>query len=217
MAIMTDKKEFNADARRTAWKILKEEHFTSLPIRPSYFIKKYGIVLWTYQHYSKVCNCSTDELIENYGSDGFILFFHNEYMIIYNEKMTKNRINWTIMHEIAHYLLGHVTAETPLFVRNPSSWNSLDLEADQLVSRLLCPSAILHLCCVQSADEISKLCGISYSAAEHRFSHLQKLRDKNKFLTMQEEQEIVLQFAPFICSYLCQKLKTNKSVQQEEV
>lgn len=198
---------FNKDSRILSWKILKQENIDTLPVSTDYFIKKYGLKLWTYSYYANLCECSIEEIEDEYDSDGFIFLFKGEFIIVYNESKNPRRINWTVMHEICHFLLGHITNQNPVLLRSNKEKAKLDIEADNMVSRLFCPSAVLHMCCVQSADEIMELCDISHAAATIRWSHLQSLREKDKFLVLPEEKETLIQFLPFISSYLCKKNK----------
>lgn len=203
---------FKIEDRINAWSIIKNENFTSLPISPYHFINKYGFSLMTYEQYSKINNMTTDEISLNHDKDGFVLLEDKKYTIIFNSKMPNSRINWTIMNLVCHILLNNLNENTTMILRNPSKREDFHIKADSLAARLLCPSVVLHMCCVQSSEEISSLCNISKKAAEIRFEHLKDLRKRNKFLSSNDEQKIILQFAPFICSYLCKKFDSNSSI-----
>ena len=198
------------DGRITAWRIIRREGFTALPISPRKIIKKHGIKLIDYTRFAEICLCTRESIIADYDEDGFLFPLNDDtgkpcYCIVYNEDKDEERINWTLMHELCHYFLGHVRTRKDVLKRSKADKSELDKQADALCARLFCPTVILHMCCVESAQEISELCGISFPAALNRWNHLKKARHYKKFLTLPEEREILRQFEPFICRYLCEK------------
>ncbi len=201
---------FDVDARVTAWRIIKKEGFTELPVNPLSIMTRHGIRLINYSQFASFCGRSRQEIINDYDEDGFLFPLNIvdgkiQYCIVYNEDKDHERINWTLMHELCHYFLGHVKTGSDVIRRNSKNKNQLDVEADALCARIFCPTVILHMCCVESPEELAKLCGISYPAAYLRWKHLQKARHYSKFLQIPEEREIIEQFGPFICKYLCKK------------
>lgn len=202
---------FDRKARILAWDIIKREGFTALPIQPRRIIDRHGIKLLTYTEFAELCGREREDVIRDYDEDGFLFPLENlggrmTYCIVYNEKKDAERINWTLMHELCHYFLGHVKSEQDVMTRASLNKSELDVEADALCARLFCPTVVLHMCCVNSPEEIAELCGISYRAAFLRWQHLEKARHYKRFLEMEEERGILEQFAPFICRYICNKL-----------
>lgn len=202
---MEEKQSFKKEGRTFAWEILLKEGFVSLPINPRHFLAKYHIQAVSYSAYAKSNHLTEDDIYEHYNDDGFIVFTNGGYYFIFNQEKSRQRIRWTSMYAVSHYLLKHITPDTPILLRHDRNRTKKDIEADNLTARILCPSIVLHTCGVSSAGELSALCDISPQAAEYRFSHLKQIRLNNRFLSFEEESAVLAQFAPFICSYLCQK------------
>ncbi len=174
---------FKISDRINAWSIIKNENFTSLPISPYHFINKYGFSLVTYKNYGEENNISAEEIILNYDKDGFVILENGKYNIVFNNEMPDTRINWTIMNLVCHILLKNLNENLTIILRNPTERQEFHIKADSLTARILCPSVVLHMCCVQSPEELALLCGISKRASEIRFEHLKNLRERNKFLS----------------------------------
>lgn len=186
----------------TSWDILKKAGINSLPTDINIFINTLNIEIITYQEYSLFLNKSVSEIIKLQDNDGFTILNDNTYYIFYNDNISNlQRKRWTIMHEVSHILLGHITPGRPL--KRSIIKDRLDIEADNLTARILAPSCILLLCGVKSATEVSRLCDISLEAGEHRYKHLLELYKKSKFFTNKKEIDIVEQFLPFIAKYIC--------------
>lgn len=206
---MAGRPPFDVQARRIAWRIIREEGFTALPIDPRRIMEAHHIGLWDYRRFASLANRTPEDIAADYDEDGFLFPLETraglEYRIVHNACKPPERINWTLMHELSHYYLGHVKGPGDILKRSHRHKCELDVEADSLAARIFCPTVILHMCGVESPAEIQRLCGVSYRAAELRWHHLCKARHYNKFLTYPEERSIVDQFTPFICRYLCQK------------
>lgn len=203
---------FDTKARILAWDIIKREGFTALPIEPRRIMARHGIKLLDYTEFAILCGRDRAGVIEDYDEDGFLFPLESQggrmtYCIVYNEEKDEERINWTLMHELCHYFLGHVKCVEDVMTRASKNKSELDVEADALCARLFCPTVVLHMCHVQSPEEIAELCGISYRAAFLRWQHLEKARHYKRFLEMKEERGILEQFGPFICRYLCTRPK----------
>ncbi len=205
-----EKSPFQMESRLTAWDIIKREGFSRLPVHPEYFLSKYHINLVSYGQYAKTAGLTMDEVAGAFNEDGFLVYQSGKYYLVFNEEQNPRRKNWTLMHEAAHFLLGHVGEENPILLRDSTNRTKKDREADALASRILCPSIVLHMCCVESPEEIAALCGISLGAGQVRWNHISALRRKDKFLKTEEERQILMQFAPFISSYLCRKFEKAK-------
>ena len=196
---------YNRQNRLLAWNLLLKYKITKLPISPKAIIQSQKIELWPYSYFANQCECSIQEVVAEYDKDGFLMKFQDQFIIVYNEAMPEKRITWTLAHELSHYLLGHANG----FAEAGTSCGvdiNIDAQANNLAAKILCPSIVLHLCAVSSPRELSKLCSLSLEASSIQFAHLQELRRRNKFLTHPLEKQIMHQFSPFICSYLCEKL-----------
>ena len=65
-------------------------------------------------------------------------------------------------------------------------------------SRLLAPACVLWGCGVRSAEDIERLCDISRAAAEFRWSRMQELYRRQRFLTSPLERLVYAQFEDYI-------------------
>ncbi|NLB91163.1 MAG: ImmA/IrrE family metallo-endopeptidase [Clostridiales bacterium] len=95
----------------------------------------------------------------------------NEYNIIYNEKQPEKRIRFTIMHEIAHIILGHVGAENPILSRDSTTdYQKLlyEAEANTFAGNALAPPVMIDYFLNKKpfdASLVQKKFNISYEAA----------------------------------------------------
>lgn len=65
-------------------------------------------------------------------------------------------------------------------------------------ARILMPMCVIKECKAYSAESISKLCGVSLTAATYRAHRLQELLKRNKFYTSTYEIKLVKKFKKFI-------------------
>lgn len=173
-------------SRDLSWEILIKENLTELPVPIVKICKhlnisvKYDVSLW------------------NSGNDGYSTIIKSKMFIFVNPYCSKQRIRFTIAHELGHILLGHV-GKYQLVNREPSpNDNSIEQAANVFASRLLAPAIVLWGCKVQTPQEIAILCDISVISAEYRFERLQKLYIRNRFLTSDLEHQVFCQFQNFI-------------------
>lgn len=76
--------------------------------------------------------------------------------------------------------------------------NPIEQAANVFASRLLAPACVLWGCGVQSAEDIEQLCDISRAAAEFRWTRMQELYRRQRFLTSPLERLVYDQFADYI-------------------
>ena len=108
------------------------------------------------------------------------------------------RQRFTCAHELGHIILGHV-GRYDLVCREPEPGdNPIEQAANVFASRLLAPACVLWGCGVQSAGDIERLCDISRAAAEFRWSRMQELYRRQRFLTSSLERAVYAQFEDYI-------------------
>ena len=108
------------------------------------------------------------------------------------------RQRFTCAHELGHIILGHV-GRYDLVCREPAPGdNPIEQAANVFASRLLAPACVLWGCGVQSAEDIAQLCDISRAAAEFRWSRMQELYRRQRFLTSPLERLVYAQFENYI-------------------
>lgn len=173
-------------SRDLAWQILLREHVCALPVSVSELARGMGIRIMYYK--------SENE------DDGYSTLDEGEPMIFINSETANNRKRFTAAHELGHILLGHV-GKYSLVNREPSaSDNPIEQEANVFASRILAPACVLWALDVHSAEQISKLCNISMTAAQYRMDRMNILYERGKFLTSPLERMVYEQFQPFIRS-----------------
>lgn len=172
-------------SRDAAWQILIDFKISSLPVKITDLCKKLGIEV-------KLAKIDSE-------SDGFSFMKDGSPIIVLNANCTStSRLRFTCAHELGHIILGHVGVYE-LVNREPSpSDNRIEHEANVFASRLLAPACVLWGCRVKCAEDIIKLCDISYAAAEYRMQRMNILYARNKFLTSPLEQQVYKNFKPFI-------------------
>ncbi len=144
-----------------------------------------------------------------YNSDAITFYNKSQekYIIVYDNFIKpKERINWTIAHEIGHIALNHFHE-----LNGPSNENLIlfedeimELEADYFASQLLASPIILYNININNIQQIEYLCGITSSAANGRLKHLERWKSYNKI--SEKELKLLELFEPFL-----NELKTTKN------
>lgn len=176
------------DVRNSAWQVIIDYNIDKLPIKITDITKGSNIKI--------IKNSDMDMLDSN--MDALTIFDGEYFFIIYDDDMNLQRRRFTIAHELGHIFLGHFM-ETDNNIKK-FSINSDDLEKDanSFAIRLLSPACVLWGIGVNSPEEISDLCNISLSASNIRFNRLEKLYERNMFLTSFLERRVFEQFKEFI-------------------
>lgn len=100
-----------------------------------------------------------------------------EYTIIYDDSFNRERVRWTIAHEIGHILLGHLIYYNETALNRggltKKQYGVLEVEAHYFAEALLAPNYLLHLFDIKDSQEIAFLCDISKDAATKCEKHLE--------------------------------------------
>lgn len=124
---------------------------------------------------------------------GFSFKMDGRMCIALNENSCgEQRRRFTAAHELAHCVLRHLDD------KRRSAYH--ERAADSFAAELLAPLVVLRECKVNSAEEISKMCGISRRAAEICLNRL-ALRDERGFSESEDERRVKTLFSAFIESY----------------
>lgn len=177
------------NVRNASWHCLIDCNIKSLPIKINDVIKPYnGKVLFDSKYH---------ELKD--GQSGKVIVIDGNPIIFVNDLETIERQRFTAMHELGHFLLGHLTMYPDGLLRAPLRYKpEEETAADVFAARILAPSCVLWGLNLHSAEEISKACRISYTAAEIRAERMELLYQRNKFLTSPLEKELYKRFEDFI-------------------
>lgn len=208
----------------TGTQALIQSRTAALPVRVSAIAAHFGIKIVDYAAFTRVYDVDKQELYKKVSCGGFSLAAEGRFICVLNSGLCHQpRRKWTAAHEIGHILSGHISGE-PLLLSAGQ-----EREADRFAAELLAPLTVLHFCGVSSALEIERLCGISHEAAVYRFQELTALRRKQDdiyrcglrqsvsftpdeipeytapesvFLRRECDRELLMQFSPFIGSYI---------------
>lgn len=179
-------------ARDTAWKTLIEVGITQLPLKLSLIAKYYGIQIINYGD-------SGQDYSEN--EDGYSTKLDSKLIIYYNELKPKQRIRFTIAHELGHCILGHVLDNEYTYRYNNETDKYKDpkeIQANVFARDILMPATILHSLRISSVEEIAKICNVSRQSAEIRYDRLLELEKRNMFNKHPLERQVYNQFKNYI-------------------
>lgn len=123
-----------------------------------------------------------------------------EWTIVYNDNEPRERVRYTIAHELGHILLGHELRAGFGHYRKAGGERKPieETQADEFAARVLAPACVMWALDVHTADDIAALCGISKQAAQIRAQRMALLRERNKFLTSPLERKVFETFQPWI-------------------
>ena len=177
-------------ARNAAWQCLIDNNIRSLPIKITDVAKKSNVIIVKYS------NVSSDRLANT--ESGSTYFINNSIYIIYRDTEPIQRCRFTVAHELGHIFLGHTLTKDKFSRKFDLSKPEFETEADIFASRLLAPACVLWGLDLHVAEEISKVCDISLSAAKIRAERMEVLYKRNKFLTSSLERKVFSNFHDFI-------------------
>lgn len=168
--------------RDASWRCLLDYNIDRLPVNLIQITIRSGIKV--------LRNSDVNELSGN--EIGTTLFTDDGCYIIFDDECTPGRARFTVAHEIAHVLLGHVHKENP----------SAEEEANMFAARILAPACVLWGLRLHSAREIAQVCDISMSAAAIRAERMAILYQRDKFLRNPLEKKVYRQFSSFVNSFI---------------
>lgn len=185
------------NARNASWQVLIDFKISTVPVRVTDITNASGISL--------IKNTDVNELKDN--EVGISLHDGDGWYIIYDDTVQKERIRFTIAHELGHIFLGHplrIGYHTRVI---DSDKPDVEREADIFASRLLMPACVIWGLNLHTADEIKQTFGVSYTAAQIRAERMKVLYERNKFLTSNLEKQVFENFKAFITTHRKEKNK----------
>lgn len=188
----------------------------SLPVDLGAVADFFGIKRISYADCADEFDITQEELYRA-GRLGISFVCEGKYVCAINENACGDkRRRWTLAHELAHCLLGHVSGEW-------LAQHTYEEErcAEEFAAGLLAPLTVLHYAGVSSAEQTARLCGISAQAAEIRFGQLCEKRRRalaqlgmarssgerpaDPFLDSCSSRRLLGHFMPFITGEICRR------------
>lgn len=176
------------NARNASWQCLIDCQVLKLPIKVVQIAARYDIV------------CRKSNKIDLCGASGEIKRENGEICIFTDESQNDRRRRFTIMHELGHYLLGHLGDE-PLSRSESDCKPEEEQAADRFAADMLMPACVLWGLDVHTPEEIAKLCNVSMQAARIRAERMAVLYKRGKFLLSPLERQVYSAFGGFIQNY----------------
>lgn len=129
---------------------------------------------------------------------GLCLLVNSDYFIIYDDTQNRGRRRFTIAHELGHIFLGHLLTGTKESRAAVSKRPIIEQDADLFASRLLSPTCVLWGLGLKMPAQISKFCGLSYTASKIRCYQMQSIYKRNEYTMCDLEREVYGNFKEFI-------------------
>ena len=112
--------------------------------------------------YSDFCKEDRNFVVSK-AKDGFTVRKNGGFVIYYDASVRRDRVLFTIWHEIAHIHLGHFESNI--------SYKQMEEEANHFAAAALAPLAFVHNLSLTSEDLICKMCGVSEKMAGNVIRH----------------------------------------------
>ncbi len=178
-------------AIKKAGEFLRESGSCTLPTDPFSFFEKYG---WIIMSWSDARNTGHDDpfSLKKDNADAKVKYLaaheddeQGQYIVVYDDTLRNaGRIRWTIAHEIAHIVLGHlIDFEETMLSRGgltSEEYKILEKEADIFAAELLAPVTVLKALNQTNdfhPDFIMNICDLSFQAAKFRSDFLNQLNN----------------------------------------
>lgn len=175
--------------RNASWRCLIDCNIRGLPVKINDVVKQYrGKVLFNSEYHELEA-----------GQSGKVIVMDDIPIVFVNDLEPKERQRFTALHELGHYLLGHLITSPDGLLRAPAEYKPAEeREADMFAARVLAPACVLWGLGLRTADEIAEVCRISQTAAQIRAERMALLYKRNKFLAEPLEREVFGQFEEYI-------------------
>lgn len=174
--------------RNASWQVLLDYNINSLPVSLTPICKSSGIKLLK----------DSDAKILNVGEYGVSIKQGNTWYIIYDDTDTRQRIRFTVAHELGHIFLGHDLLYGYHTRKSNLVKPETETAADMFAIRLLAPSCVLWGIGAKTSEDIAIACDISITAARIRAQRLDLLKQRNMFLKSPLEKQVFTRFQEYI-------------------
>lgn len=167
-----------------AYDFLLEYGYNRFPINPFKVLEDLSdyVICLPWSEAKKVLKTKDPFHLKEIGAEARTMQFRNDdkYYVVYDDVTAKSehRITWTIMHEVGHIILGHLTEfkETALDRGGLTNekYGVLEKEAHYFAAEVLMPTSLLKFFTNITIDEISLLFGVSEEAATKKYNRVFK-------------------------------------------
>ncbi|MBR3628758.1 MAG: ImmA/IrrE family metallo-endopeptidase [Elusimicrobia bacterium] len=131
-----------------------------IPVNGFEIATKMGIKVLPYSSIKK----SKRFLLYKPSKDGFFIEKEKDkFYIFYNDEKGYGRINYTILHEIGHIVLGHLQDS-----------ELAEKEVNFFAKYALVPPVLVHKLKLDNPTDISRIFDVSYEEAKYAYSYYQK-------------------------------------------
>lgn len=197
------------DARNAAWHALLQLQIASLPVDMDAVMEKLHVELHPFpirqeepKLYALLQRTGPSLCVTLRIQDAWHVFFRHP-------GATDAERRFALAHELGHILLRHETFSLSPGVLAFSALenegdilddpqDAEDYAADVFASRFLSPACVLHELHLDTAAEITRLCGLPPRAAIQRAERMELLNERDAFFTSPDETKVRDQFLPFI-------------------
>ena len=175
------------NVRNNAWEFLIKNKVNAYPLDLSKILRQNNWYVCDYQTFAEYKHVSRKEVVK-LNPDGFTAQDVNKnFLICYNEQNTRQRIRFTICHEIGHIVLGHLY-----------KGEKLEKEANMFAARILMPMILIKELKINAPSELAKLCDVSIEAAQFRLKRYEEIRSRERFYTNPLEKQLYKQLKDFL-------------------
>lgn len=207
MKMMISKPNYRK-AELAAHQLLQMNYVRELPVKVKKLIKPFpNLLIKKYSWFAKKRNMTHQEVCDFTGSDEGALYYlkhpngSTQYIILYNEKVkNKQRIRWTIAHELGHYMLKHneLTNKTLLgrSTLTEKEYQVFESEANCFARELLAPQTVIAKLGKINMFDIQNICEVSIEAASNVIKFLNKKIEKGYRFNF--NKNIAILFSEFI-------------------
>lgn len=160
------------NVRNNAWDFLIKNNINEYPLSINKIIKQNNWYLVDYQVYCNYKGKDIFELISKFPDAFTVQDKNNNFLICFNTQNNKQRIRFSIAHEIGHIVLGHLYKN-----------EKLEKEANMFASRILMPMLLIKELGITTPEELANICDVSIEAATFRFKRFNEIMGREKFYT----------------------------------
>lgn len=135
--------------------------------------------------------------IESFGSESAIIVeMEGRVVIFYDETKPQSHINFSILHELGHLLLGHPLHDKSM---SPEAYHRYEVEANYFAAQTLMPSSIIAALQYRQSfitrEFLVKYFGVSHDAASKRLTTMRNTRSITLSPSEREYDDIIVSMA----------------------